>query len=275
MSNCEVIAITNQKGGIGKTTTAINLGVGLAEKGKRVLLIDADPQSNLTKGLGYRRIPDDSFTLCDVIQGIMDKEPVSMTGSMLHSNEGVDLIPASINLAGYETRMVNMKGRERFLKTCIDTVKDNYDYVLIDCKPSLELLTINALAAADKALIPMQPHYYATQGLQDLLRSIQKTKRNINPKLQIEGIVFTMVMGRTVISREVIDTVKKVYGQKIKVFDAEIPQSISFVESSAEGRSTMTYAKRHKGAEAYRQLAGEVIELGSKEIKRGRDHAIR
>lgn len=275
MSNCEVIAITNQKGGIGKTTTAINLGVGLAEKGKKVLLIDADPQSNLTKGLGFRNTSEVPFTLCNAIQNIMDKRAVNVTGNVLHSSEGVDLIPASINLAGYEIRMVNAKGRERFLRTCIDAVKENYDYALIDCKPSLELLTINALAAADKALIPMQPHYYATQGLQDLLRSVQKTKRNINPKLQIEGIVFTMVMGRPVISREIVDTVKKVYGQKIKVFDAEIPHSISFVESSAEGKSMMAYAGRHKGAEAYRQLAGEVIELGSKEIKRDRNNAVR
>lgn len=275
MSDCSVIAITNQKGGLGKTTTAINLGVGLAEKGKRVLLIDADPQSNLTKGLGFRHISEVPFTLSDVIQSIMENEPLNVAEKVLHSDEGVDLMPANINLAGYEAKMINLKGREKFLKTYVDAVKSSYDYVLIDCKPSLELLTINALAAADKVLIPMQPHYYPMEGLQDLLRSVQMTKRNINPKLQIEGIVFTMVMARTVMCQNVMETVKKVYGQRIKVFDAMIPHSISLAESSAEGKSMMAYAKRHKATKAYRQLAGEVIEIGSKENKRDRAIAVR
>lgn len=275
MSDCKVIAITNQKGGIGKTTTAINLGVGLAEKGKRVLLVDADPQSNLTKGLGFRDDTETPYTLCNVIRCIMDDKPLNAADKALHNEEGVDLMPANINLAGYEAKIIPMKNREKYLKTYVDSVKENYDYVLIDCKPSLELLTVNALAAADKVLIPMQPHFYPLEGLQNLLRSVQIVKRDINPRLQIEGIVFTMVAARTVMCQTVMNTVRTVYGNRIKVFDTVIPQTISIAESSAEGKSMMAYAKRHKATESYRRLTEEVIEIGSKENKRDRSDTVR
>ena len=236
MSNCKVIALTNQKGGVGKTTTAVNLGVGLAKQGKRVLLIDADAQANLTMALGYSR-PDD--------------------------------------LSGFEVRLINAMSRERVLKTYVNEVKKNYDYVLIDCMPSLGMITINALAAADSVVIPTQPHYLSAKGLELLLRSVSMVKRQINPKLRIDGILMTMVMPRTNISKEITATVKSAYGQKIKVFDTEIPHSIRAVEATAEGKSIFAYDKGGKVAAAYEQFSKEVAELGEKQRNQNRADRLR
>ena len=201
MSNCKVIALTNQKGGVGKTTTAVNLGVSLVQQGKKVLLIDADAQANLTMALGYNRPDDIPITLSTVMQNIIDDKTLDASQGIIHHREGVDLLPSNIELSGFEVRLINAMSRERVLKTYVNEVKKNYDYVLIDCMPSLGMITINALAAADSVIIPTQPHYLSAKGLELLLRSVSMVKRQINPKLRIDGILMTMVMPRTNISK--------------------------------------------------------------------------
>ena len=233
MSNCKAIALTNQKGGVGKTTTAVNLGVSLAQQGKKVLLIDADTQANLTMSLGYHRPDDLPVTLSTIMQDIIDDKSVDVTQGILHHGEGVDLLPSNIELSGLEVRLINAISREmcaivgyrQLLKPCVNEVKKNYDYCLIDCMPSLGMLTINALAAADSVVIPTQPHYLSarrlnvrlqSERLSCLLRSVSKVRRQINPPLRIDGILMTMVMPRTNISKEITATVRSAYGQKIK-----------------------------------------------------------
>ena len=275
MSNCKVIALTNQKGGVGKTTTAVNLGVTLAQQGKKVLLIDADAQANLTMSLGYHRPDDLQVTLSTIMQDIIDDKSVDVTQGILHHNEGVDLLPSNIELSGLEVRLINAISRESVLKTCISEVRKNYDYVLVDCMPSLGMLTINALAAADSVVIPTQPHYLSAKGLELLLRSVSKVRRQINPPLRIDGILMTMVMPRTNISKEITATVRNVYGQKIKVFDTQIPHSIRAVEATAEGKSIFAYDKGGKVAAAYEQFGKEVAELGGKQKNRNQADRIR
>ena len=203
MSNCKVIALTNQKGGVGKTTTAVNLGVGLAQQGNKVLLIDADAQANLTMALGYNRPDDLPFTLSTVMQDIIDDKTVDVSQGIIHHKEGVDLIPSNIELSGLEVRLINALSRESVLKTYVNEVKRDYDFVLIDCMPSLGMITINSLAAADSVVIPTQPHYLSAKGLELLLRTVSKVRRQINPRLRIDGILMTMVMTRTIFLQKV------------------------------------------------------------------------
>ena len=275
MSNCKVIALTNQKGGVGKTTTAVNLGVCLSKQGKKVLLVDADAQANLTMSLGYPRPDDLPISLATIMQDIIDDKPFDVQKGILHHSEGVDLLPSNIELSGLEVRLINAISRERVLTTCINEVKKNYDYVLIDCMPSLGMLTINALAAADSVVIPTQPHYLSAKGLELLLRSVSKVRRQINPHLRIDGILMTMVMPRTNISKEVTALVRSAYGQNIKVFDAQIPHSIRAVEATAEGKSIFAYDKSGKVAAAYEQFGKEVADIGEKQKKQHRSDRIR
>ncbi len=275
MSNCKVIALTNQKGGVGKTTTAVNLDVCLSKQGKKVLLVDADAQANLTMSLGYPRPDDLPISLATIMQDIIDDKPFDVQKGILHHSEGVDLLPSNIELSGLEVRLINAISRERVLTTCINEVKKNYDYVLIDCMPSLGMLTINALAAADSVVIPTQPHYLSAKGLELLLRSVSKVRRQINPHLRIDGILMTMVMPRTNISKEVTALVRSAYGQNIKVFDAQIPHSIRAVEATAEGKSIFAYDKGGKVAAAYEQFGKEVAHIGEKQKKQHRADCIR
>ena len=275
MSNCKIIALTNQKGGVGKTTTTVNLGVSLAQKGKKVLLIDADAQANLTMSLGYSRPDDLSDTLSSIMQDVIDDKPFDVQKAILHHEEGVDLLPSNIELSGLEVRLINAMSRESVLKTCINQVKEKYDIVLVDSMPSLGMLTINALAASDSIIIPTQPHYLSAKGLELLLHSVSKVRRQINSKLRIEGILMTMVMPRTNISKEITATVKSAYGQRIRIFESQIPHSIRAVEATAEGKSLFAYDKGSKVAMAYGQFAKEVEDIGEKQKKQNRADRIR
>lgn len=262
MSNCKTIALANQKGGVAKTTTTINLGVSLARLDKKVLLVDADAQANLTMALGHRQPERIPKTLATVMRSIVNEETMDVQSAILRHDEGVDFLASSIELSGMETQLVSVIGRENVLKRCLREIKGEHDYVLIDCTPSLGMMTINALSAADSVIIPTQPHYLSAKGLELLLRSVSKVREQINPGLKIDGILMTMAMRHTNISKEIIATVERVYGQDINVFDTKIPYSVRAVEATVEGKSIFAYDKNGKVAEAYGRLGREVLGIG-------------
>lgn len=262
-----IIAVVNQKGGTGKTTTTENLGVGLALEGKKVLLVDTDPQASLTVSLG-NPCPDDlSPTLSDLMGKIMMENPIAPGEGILHHPEGVDLVPSNIELSGMEVALVNAMSRETILQQYLDTVKQNYDYILLDCMPSLGMLTVNALAAADNVLIPVQAAYLPAKGLEQLLGTINKVKRQINPKLRIEGILLTMVDNRTNYSKDISNLIRESYGGKLKVYKTDIPRSVRAEEISAEGHSIFQHDPKGKVADAYRVLTKEVLNNAEKRRK--------
>ena len=267
-----VLAVSNQKGGTGKTTTCENLGIGLAQEGKKVLLVDTDPQASLTVALGYPRPDDLSFTLSDAMEKIMTERPITPGEGLLHHPEGVDLMPANIMLSGLEVSLVNAMNREKILKQYLDTVRREYDFILLDCMPSLGMLTVNALAAADQVLIPVQAQYLSAKGLEQLLQTINKVRRQINPKLKIEGILLTMVDSRTNYAKEISALIREAYGSNIKVFSTDIPRSVRAAEISAEGRSIFKHDPKGKVAEAYRVLTKEVLSDAEKRRKRQLEH---
>ena len=259
--NTQIIAIANQKGGVGKTTTCANLGIGLAQAGKKVLLIDGDPQGSLTISLGNPQPDKLPFTLSDAMGKILMDQPIRPGEGILHHAEGVDLMPADIQLSGMEVSLVNAMSRETILRQYLDTLKGQYSHILIDCQPSLGMLTVNALAAANRIIIPVQAEYLPAKGLEQLLSTVSKVKRQINPKLQIDGILLTMVDNRTNFAKEIAALLRDIYGSKIKVFGTEIPHSVRAKEISAEGKSIFAHDPGGKVAEGYRNLTKEVLKM--------------
>ena len=261
MDDCKVIAITNQKGGVGKTTTTVNLGVGLACNRKKVLLIDADPQGSLTISLGIKNPDALDVSLATVMDAAIEDRPMDESAGILHHGEGVDILPSNIELSVMETGLFNIMSREYVLRNYVDSVRKNYDYILIDCMPSLGMMTINALVAADSVIIPSQPSFLSTKGLNLLLHSISKVKRSINPSLKIDGILFTMVDSRTNNAKDIIETLRDTVGQNIRIFDTEIPHSVRAAECSLTGESIFAHDKTGKVAAAYENLTKEVEQL--------------
>ena len=268
-----VIVVTNQKGGVGKSTTCENLGIGLAMEGKKVLLVDTDPQGSLTISMGWQQPDELPTTLSTLMQKAMNDQPIQPGEGILHHAEGVDLIPANIELAGLEVALVNSMNREKMLKQVLESAKREYDYILLDCMPSLGMLTINALAAADTTLIPVQAQYLSAKGLEQLLQTVDKVRRQINPKLKIEGILLTMTDSRTNYGKQIDTLIRQAYGSKIKVFDQTIPRSVRAAETSAAGKSIFQHDPKGKVAEAYQSLAREVLVDAEKRLKRSSERA--
>ena len=265
MSKCKVIAVANQKGGVGKTTTTFNLGVGLARKGKRVLLIDCDPQGDLTICCGYQDNDAIEDTLVTVMEKVIEDEPILPGEGIIHQDEGVDLLPANIELSSMDLRLVSTMNRERVLSAYLDSIKKNYDYILLDCMPSLGMITINAFTAADSVIIPVQSHYLPLKGMTQLTKTISKVQKQINPRLKIDGIVLTLVAENTNLAKTTEQTIREYYGSKIKVFDTHIPMAIKCAEISVVGKSIYSYDGGSKVAKAYENLTKEVIGLGERQ----------
>ena len=262
--NTEIIAVVNQKGGVGKTTTCANLGIGLAQAGKEVLLVDCDPQGSLSVSLGYHQPDKLSFTLTDAMSRILMDEPLGGREGVLTHPEGVDLMPADIRLSAMEVSLVNAMSRETVLRQYLQRFKGQYSHILLDCPPTLGMLTINALAAADRVIIPVQAEYLPAKGLEQLLQTVNKVRRQINPNLKIDGILMTMVDNRTNFARETAVLLRDTYGAKIKVFSTEIPHSVRAKEISAKGKSIFAHDPNGKVAEAYQNLTQEVMQLEKK-----------
>ena len=258
-SKCKVISVSNQKGGTAKTVSCVNLGIGLAKEGYRVLLIDADPQGSLTISLGYPEPDLMDYTLANIMIDLVNEEPLQLEKAILHHEEGVDLIPANIELSAIEITLVNVMSRELILRTLVEQLKDLYDFIILDCMPSLGMMTINALACADSVLIPVQAAYLPVKGLQQLIRTVGRVKRQLNPKLEIEGILMTMVDRRTNYAKEIAQMVFDTFSSSIKVFKTEIPISVRVAEVSVEGSSIYTYDPKGKAAAAYTALTKEVM----------------
>lgn len=265
MSNCKVIAIANQKGGVGKTTTTFNLGVALSKLGKKVLLVDTDPQADLTTcmKIDTKDKPTIAHLMnCMIQEGVVDAHDV-----ILHHSENVDMIPSSLDLSQIASTLVNAMNRENILKNCLKDVKNDYEYILIDCMPSLEMLPINALSTADSVIIPVQAEYLALKNMEELLITIRKVRTQINPNLSVDGVLITLTDERTNLTKDVISTLKKNYTGILKIYDSKIPRAVKVAESTIEGKSIFSYSKNNKVAEAYHNFALEVDNHGKNKVK--------
>lgn len=262
MSNCKVISISNQKGGVGKTTTALNLAYALSEKGNKVLLIDLDPQGNLTMCFGIDRPDELKTTIYDLMMCVIDEKELPQKSEYILSFNNLDIIPCSIELSAVEMSLVNVMSREIILKMLLENFKDEYDFIIIDCMPALGMLTVNALAACDSVLIPATAQYLSAKGLELLLQTISRVKKRINPDIKIDGILVTMFSDRTKLSREILSLMNDAYSEHIRIFESKIPVSIKVGEANYRYKSVIEYEPKSKVSLAYQDFGKEYLSYG-------------
>lgn len=256
---CRIIAVANQKGGVGKTTTCVNLGIGLARAGKRVLLVEADAQGSMAISLGVQEPDELDVTLVNIMEKTINDEDMEPGEGIIHHEEGIEFIPSNMELAGLENALVNVMSREMVMQNFLENIKGSYDYILIDCMPSLGMITINALVAADSVLIPVEAAYLPVKGLQQLIKTIGQVHRKLNPSLEIMGILLTKVDRRTNFARDISRQIRDVYGEKIHIFKNCIPLSVRAAETTAEGKSIYLHDPKGIAADGYLSLTEEVL----------------
>ena len=256
---CRVIAVANQKGGVGKTTTCVNLGIGLARAGKKVLLVEADAQGSMAISMGISEPDELNVTLANIMEKVINDEEVELGEGIIHHEEGIEFIPANIELAGLETSLANIMSRETILRQYLDSVKGQYDYVITDCMPSLGMITINALVAADSVLIPVEAAYLPVKGLQQLIKTIGRVHRKLNPALDIMGILLTKVDRRTNFARDISAQIREVYGNRVHIFENCIPLSVKAAETAVEGKSIYLHDPKGIVAGGYFSLSQEAL----------------
>jgi len=258
MKNCRIIAIANQKGGVGKTTTTFNLGVALSQRGKKVLLVDADPQGDLTTYMGWHN-DNLEYTISTLMSRVIKFEEINPQDAILKHEEGVDLIPSNLELASMEFNLVNAYNRERTISKCLELLKDKYDYILIDCMPSLGMITVNSLVAADEVIIPVQSEFLAAKGMSHLMSHIYNIKHQINQNLSVGGILLTMVDKRTNLAKDINIELRKTYGKAFKVYNTYIPRAVKAAETTRLSQSILSYDKNSAVAMSYLNFAEEVL----------------
>ena len=268
MSKCKTIAIANQKGGVGKTTTAFSLGVSLANNNKKVLIVDADPQANLTTYMGYYNEEELPVTLSTLIERYIDDKDINPDEAILHHKENVDLIPANLGLSMTESNLLNSMSREYAMKNCLNDLKSKYDYIIIDCMPSLSMITTNALACSDEVIIPVQSQYLSARGMGNLLNIVSRVKRQLNRDLKVGGILLTLVDSRTKLPTTIRNEIETNFGDIVKLYDTQIPFAVKTAESTSKGKSIFAYDKNSKVAEAYSQFAKEVLRDDERERRK-------